>query len=192
MIKLQDFARDCGVTDRAIQKHLKKHEKELEGHFHRRGPNGTWLDETAQSYIRSLMKESPVIVGDTLQQQEVETLRKQVAVLQEKLIESQEKHISYVEHTTDLLNAAAENQKLLEASKASENALRDDLSAERQKNEELVQELEKTQEKANTAVLRAVGAEADLEDVQKRLEKAETDLEAMKNRPLWKRIFNKE
>lgn len=30
MIKLQDFAKECGVTDRAIQKHLKNHESQLE------------------------------------------------------------------------------------------------------------------------------------------------------------------
>ena len=52
-IKLSDFARDCGVTDRAVQKHLKKLETELEGHFERRGPQGgTWLDELAQEKIR--------------------------------------------------------------------------------------------------------------------------------------------
>lgn len=75
MIKLQDFARECGVTDRMIQKHLKNHEKELSGHFERRGKNGTWLDEHAQSYIRGLMVQQPVVVGDVEQLRERERLK---------------------------------------------------------------------------------------------------------------------
>jgi len=68
MIKLQDFARQQGVTDRAIQKHLKKHEAELSGHFFRNGPNGTWLDERAQDFIKALMIQKPVadVIDDKL------------------------------------------------------------------------------------------------------------------------------
>lgn len=70
-IKLQDFAKACGKTDRQIQKHLKKHESELEGHFERKGPNGTWLDDYACDFIRGLMKQAPVVLyenGDGLRE----------------------------------------------------------------------------------------------------------------------------
>lgn len=84
MIKLQDFANQCGVTDRAIQKHLKKHEKELQGHFERKGPNGTWLDETAQAYIRSLMiTRLPITDADTLN--ELQELKMKNSELQNKI-----------------------------------------------------------------------------------------------------------
>lgn len=62
MIKLQDFARQQGVTDRAIQKHLKTYAAELDGLFQRKGPNGTWLTEEACEILRSKMKQAPVAV----------------------------------------------------------------------------------------------------------------------------------
>lgn len=62
MIKLQDFARQQGVTDRAIQKHLKTYAAELEGLFQRKGPNGTWLTEEACNILRSKMKQAPITI----------------------------------------------------------------------------------------------------------------------------------
>lgn len=62
MIKLQDFARQQGVTDRAIQKHLKTYAEELDGLFQRKGPNGTWLTEEACEILRSKMKQAPVTI----------------------------------------------------------------------------------------------------------------------------------
>ena len=62
MIKLQDFARECGVTDRAIQKHLKTYAEELEGLFQRKGPNGTWLTDEACEILRSKMRQQPLAV----------------------------------------------------------------------------------------------------------------------------------
>lgn len=64
MIKLQDFARECGVTDRAIQKHLKTYASELEGLYERKGSNGTWLSDEACQILRSKMKQQPIVVGD--------------------------------------------------------------------------------------------------------------------------------
>lgn len=107
MIKLQDFARDCGVTDRAIQKHVKNHEAELQGHIERRGKNGTWLDKYAEEFIRGLMKTSPVVVGDNAQLRKIEEL-------QEKI----DKLYGYIEKKDDFINrmieAAAVQQKRIE------------------------------------------------------------------------------
>lgn len=64
MIKLSDFARQQGVTPRAVQQLLKKYESQIEGHFERRGQNGTWFDETAQDFLRSKMLQKPIVVYD--------------------------------------------------------------------------------------------------------------------------------
>lgn len=64
MIKLQDFARQQGVTDRAIQKHIKKYAVELDGHVERKGPNGTWIDDEGCSILRSKMKSKEIVVAD--------------------------------------------------------------------------------------------------------------------------------
>lgn len=102
MIKLQDFAKQKGVTDRAIQKHLKRHENELQGHFERKGKNGTWLDDFACSYLESLMITNPVVLSDAEQQREIEELRKKITELQEQLIQSQGKTIFLVEQMTEM------------------------------------------------------------------------------------------
>lgn len=83
MKKLQDFAREMGVTDRMIQKHLRTHAAELEGHYERKGPNGTWLDDEAQEIIRSKMRQTPVAIFEEdprvkRQQAEIEDLREQL------------------------------------------------------------------------------------------------------------------
>lgn len=60
MIKLQDFAKECGVTDRQIQRQLKKYAAELEGLYERQGSNGTWLTDDACAILRSKMRKAPV------------------------------------------------------------------------------------------------------------------------------------
>lgn len=62
MIKLQDFARECGVTDRQIQRLLKKYEEDLTGLYERKGSNGTWLTDEACEILRSKMKQLPPAV----------------------------------------------------------------------------------------------------------------------------------
>lgn len=64
MIKLQDFAHECGITDRQVQRLLKKNEEALKGHFERKGSKGTWLDEEACELLRSKMKTNPVVLSD--------------------------------------------------------------------------------------------------------------------------------
>lgn len=145
MIKLQDFARDCGVTDRAIQKHLKKHEKALEGHFHRRGPNGTWLDETAQDYIRSLMKEAPVVVADSVLQREKEELQAKYSAALEQIIVLERQNNQLQLENARIALLEAENGKkdeiLAEAEKTSQK-LSDELSSARAQKELLQKENE--------------------------------------------------
>lgn len=108
MIKLQDFARECGVTDRAIQKHLKKHEQELAGHFQRMGPNGTWIDDDAQEFIRNLMVKKSVAVTDRQTLRELEQLKAKIVLLEER-IERKDILIENLQQTRD------EKQKLLDA-----------------------------------------------------------------------------
>lgn len=59
MIKLQDFARERGVTDRQIQRLLQKYAAELKGLYERKGVNGTWLTDEACDILCSKMKTPP-------------------------------------------------------------------------------------------------------------------------------------
>lgn len=62
MTKLQDFARLQGVTERQVQRLIKKYAAELEGMVERRGHNGTWLSEEACDILRGKMKTPPAPV----------------------------------------------------------------------------------------------------------------------------------
>lgn len=115
MIKLQDFARERGVTDRQIQRLLQKYAAELEGLFQRKGPNGTWLSEEACEILRSKMKSNPV--SEVVDTREVDELKKKLAEA-EKKISDKEKYITALEagnlRQQERLNFLEGNQLLLE------------------------------------------------------------------------------
>lgn len=115
MIKLQDFARQYGVTDRQVQRLLKKYENELEGLYERKGPNGTWLSDEACEILRSKMKQQPIVVSKT--SEVVEDLRKKNEKLHEALETAKDMIIDLQEqnHQLELENAKL---ALLEAQNA--------------------------------------------------------------------------
>ena len=112
-VKLQDFARSMGVTDRAIQKHIQRHREDLEGHLERKGNNGTWLDDYAQSYIRDLMRPAPVVYAagavDELEdlRRELETVTAKYTAALEGLLAANQQ-IADNQAVTLLLEAATE------------------------------------------------------------------------------------
>lgn len=85
MIKLKDFAAERGVTDRQIQRLLKKYEAELEGKFERKGQNGTWLTDEACEILVGKMKTAPVVVGDVAQLRENQQLQERIRLLEERI-----------------------------------------------------------------------------------------------------------
>lgn len=159
-VKLSDFARECGVTERAIQKHLKNLEAELQGHFERRGPNGTWLDETATALIRSRMvTPPPPIVSDGNLVRENEELKAALMQLQARHIELQGKMMEQVA----LLGEAAANKALLEISEKRQDALNEELMAEHDRAEKAAREAQEAIERAVRAERAAAETAAALE-----------------------------
>ena len=117
MIKLQDFAHQKGVTDRTVQKHLKKHEKELKDHFQRKGPNGTWIDDFACEFLSDLMKTNAVAVSDVALLEKNKELEKENQALMRKVQEYAEKiAVLYEERAENAqkIALAEVNQLLLE------------------------------------------------------------------------------
>ena len=113
MVKLQDFAKQQGVTDRQIQRLLKKYEVELEGLFERRNQNGTWLSDEACDILKSKMKTNPVVVIDD----ETEKLRKRIEELEERMERKDlliEKLQSRVEEKECYIEGIKKEQLLLE------------------------------------------------------------------------------
>lgn len=144
MIKLQDFATQQGVTDRQVQRLLKKYENELEDLYERKGPNGTWLTDEACDILRSKMKQAPVIVAENTAvmedlRQKNEKLHEALEMAKDKIIELQEQN-----HRLELENAKialleadneAQRVKIVEAEKNAQK-LSDELSEARKKFED--------------------------------------------------------
>jgi len=178
-IKLQDFARECGVTDRAIQKHIQKHEEALRGHFERRGPNGTWLDEYAQDYIRSLMVQpSTPVVADAMLVRENRELVEANKILEARDQVHQETiaglmaKVAELSETVGQLKAADGAQKLLT------DSLRSDLDLARQEGKDAREARQKAEERAK--------------DLEVSLAKQQAREAALMNRSLLQRIRNTE
>ena len=146
MIKLQDFARQQGVTDRAIQKHLKNYAEELEGLYERKGPNGTWLTDEACEILRSKMKQQPITVMESSEveqelRRKLEEKQTKIELLQGFLIDAKDE-IKFLLDEKYALQVENNKAKLLE----SQN---DDLRAEIKRLEELVAQERETAEKAS-------------------------------------------
>ena len=183
MIKLQDFARQCGVTDRAIQKHLKTYAAELEGLFQRKGPNGTWLTDEACEILRSKMKQNPVVLVDTQSQTELEEAKARIEVLQEQRVElatqvaalaawKAEKAVAIAEadQTRRLLDDAQRDTKLLEGFVADAKAEIAVLSDERDEAKALARQKEEAAQKAQDELTAAQARNQALEDYAAALE----------------------
>ena len=111
MIKVQDFATKYGVTDRQVQRLLKKYEDEMAGHYERQGANGTWIDETGERILRSKMRQAPIVLHDSEVGQKLARLEQENEALKDKLILALEK----VQEQQALLDDGRASQFMLQA-----------------------------------------------------------------------------
>ena len=180
MIKLQDFARENGVTDRAIQKHLKTYAAELEGLFERNGPNGTWLSEEACDFLRSKMKRAPIVVSDGEISRKLNALETENKDLLAELKDVY-KEMAELKGAQARLEAAEASQKLLEES-------RDEYKAQAEKQ---AQEAAEASQKAAEAAQRAQEMEILLKAAEEEKNALKADFEAYKSLPWYKKFLNK-
>lgn len=172
MIKLQDFAKQQGVTDRAIQKHLKTYAEELEGLYQRKGPNGTWLTDEACEILRSKMKQAPItLVTPSEREEELQT---KIQNLERELYETQKEYTAYVRHATPLLEKASEQLALAERAEE----YKEQVKALRAEKDEVVQ-------KASQELL---DARKQFEDEKHLMQQ---EIEQLRNRKWWQLLFKK-
>lgn len=212
MIKLNDFAKQQGVTDRAIQKHLKTYADELEGLYERKGANGTWLTDEACEILRGKMKQQPVIVGDSDLHERYETLLEENRELLKALNTAKDVIID-LQGSQALLEARDKEVKLLEGFIADAKA---EIKVQNGENERLMSERDELikrvahgeAQRANLSdeneLLRAEALEAhktaenvsneltgykrDFLTIYKKLEDTKAELETVKKANLWQRI----
>ena len=183
MIKLQDFARECGVTDRAIQKHLKTYAEELDGLYQRKGPNGTWLTEEACEILRSKMMKRPAAIIE--EDKRVPELEARVREL-EKMLTLAQQRVDAAQGRVLELQEQAGRVALLEANTAILAETRDAHKAEASRNAQ----------KASEEAMRAQLAIREAEDLRSRLAAAEDREMALEDKkrefdalPFWKKPF---
>lgn len=170
MIKLQDFARQQGVTDRQIQRLLKKYEDGLSDLIERKGPNGTWLTDEACELLRSKMKQQPLAILEA--DPRAERLEERVRELEDRLDEkdriltfAQKQVMELQEKAGRVLQLEADNAAAKERAEQAEGAL-------------------------DLAVGEKLDLQAKLEAAEERARAAEAEAERLKNRGFFARIFN--
>lgn len=179
MLKLQDFSRQQGVSDRQVQRLLKKYEKELEGLFERKGPNGTWLSDEACEFLRGKMKQQPLAVFE--EDPRVERLNERVRMLEarlddkEKMLTLAQQQVSEAQKQVAALQESVGTIAMLEAtSKAAEG--RAAQAEERAREAEL--KAESTEKQIDLVVKRKIEVELALEEAKERAQTAEDIAEA--------------
>lgn len=119
--KIKDFATQMGVSDRQIQRLVKKYEAELSGKIERRGQNGTWLSDEACDFLRSKMKTNPTVVSDRTLLLEKERLEAEAKKMHEQ-IEGLQAFIIKLQQEKEKLALADKEVKMLQEYRAEDKA----------------------------------------------------------------------
>ena len=174
---LKDYAREQNVSYEAIRKQIKRYSKELSGHIIRDGRQ-QMLDEVAVEFLNDKRQKNPVVIV----QQDKDAL---ITTLQ---AENKELLLEITRLQRDIINTASE-QKFLEASK--EQAEKQAIEL-RQKNVELEVALSKSEadNKTLSDVVEINAQEA--EQAKKEAEALRSELQRLKNRGFFARLFNRE
>ena len=206
MIKLQDFATNQGVTDRQVQRLIKKYATELEGMVDRRGHNGTWLADEACEILRGKMRQAPIAVFED--DPRSSRLEAENADLRKTLNDVYARLADVLEKSNELqlqLQAAHGEQKILAAGRDAAERKVADLEAENKaviaQKVETELKLEQTKESLQEAIFdletaeniakaneqEAARAKSEAADLRRELE----DLKAFNALPWWKKMRSK-
>ena len=181
MIKVQDFAQECGITDRQIHRLLNKYEDEIVGHFERQGQNGTWLDETACQILRSKMKKLPPSVSDQQTVREKQALEAENKRLNEMLGAQGIMIGQMSQQITELQQFKLETvkkQQALEASREAQERRERELD---EREGQMAQQISEAAQKASEVARKAAEAEKDQEIAQIHQEASEVARRAAEN-----------
>lgn len=131
LVTIREFADLQGITYEAVRKQVVRYSEELSGHVVRKNRT-QYLDEVAVKFLQERRRESPIILQNTNQGEEisrlmdqVESLRAQLVSAQNKLLESQERIISLQDEAQKALEDKARYTALLEDNETKEKKLQE-------------------------------------------------------------------
>ena len=200
IISLKDYAKHNNISYEAVRKQVARYKKDLEGHIIK--DNRTqFLDEEAVAFLDARREKSPVVIiqqdkDDRIKglEEENKTLLQRVAMLQDDLLKSKELQIQLQAETAEqrLLaerTTAAEERAAVAEHKAAE-AERLAISI-RQKNVEIETALTSAEEENKTLSDIAEINAQEADKAKAEAEELRAELERLKNRGFWARLFNK-
>ena len=212
MIQIKDYAEKKHVTYEAVRKQIKRYEADLEGHIIRKG-NVQFLDDEAEKFLDGKRATNPVIVYEHDKDVQIEQLQNENANLKTALAEAEHKRADAL----DLLSKERElrieehKQMLAIEQKSDDDKKRmDEVIESNRQMVELVQqkdeerqriteqhEAEKKQAEEEKQLLaqqleaEKQQRESEKEENQRVVQQLEEELQSLKNRGFWARLFNK-
>lgn len=176
LIRVREFAQNCGCTPQNIYGHLKTYATELDGHtFQGKGRQGVLLDGFAQDFLRSVMY--PKEIADNALMEEINELRAQLLQMGVKNTELASRLAAAEGERDRAVLEAGSVQRALAASEAETEARKAELDQARLEAQEATQKAQEAEQRADQAA-----AERDAEKARN---------EALMGRGLFARIFNK-
>ena len=121
---IKQFAEEQNVSYEAIRKQIVRYGDELKDHIVRRNRT-QYLDEWAINFLKEKRKESPIVLMNMDQNQEIEELKVQIDILKSKLLVAQDQIISLQDETKKSIESQIRYTALLEESKAKDEKLTD-------------------------------------------------------------------
>lgn len=108
MLKIKEYADSKGISTQVVYKHIKKREKEFEGHIIKRN-SIQYLDDEAVTLLNSIVRENTLFVVDTSKddeikrlQEEINRLRQRNEYLSDRLLEQSDREKDAIIKLTEL------------------------------------------------------------------------------------------
>ena len=207
IISLKDYAKQKNVSYEAVRQQVVRYAEDLGDHLVKDGRQ-QFLDDEAVAFLDSKRKKNPIAIYQIEKDEEIERLENQnkellmkLAAAQEQTIKLQEEYRQISEKEAKIALLEADNEAA--RARAAEAERRADVADQERRDvesaiEKLQSDLEISEKGRSEAELRAQAAEdiAEINAQEAERAKAEADaaraeLDVIKNRSFWKRLFNK-
>ena len=162
---IKQFAEEQNVSYEAIRRQIVKYSDELKDHIVRKNRT-QYLDEWAINFLKEKRKESPIVLMNMDQNEEIEALKAQVDLLKSKLLVAQDQIISLQDETKKAIESQVRYTALLEDNEAKAKRLKEAESREA----DLSREIEKKDDQIRTIQTEAEDLRKKSEEDQKKIE----------------------
>lgn len=183
-LKVKDFAAQQGVSESIVYRHIRQNREAL-GDRIVKAAKATWITDEGQDYLRNLMIQNPIVIGDSKMAEDLAEAKEQIEQLR------REKEKLYQE-TLKIYKLAEEKQRLIDEAKANQLLLeekREEIGKLREENDKQKAEVWEANQKATASDARAEAAEKAAEEAEKARKAAEDELKDYKALPWYKKLF---